>query len=140
MKGQAGRKFSSRNIDLITDHSQLGEASLAQTLTGLGFCVDGHFILPPPGADSGRRERVTASVIEHIRGSDVEEIIVGADLNRWSELRALVAELRVAPFPVSFVPVGATSEIFRRQSRELGSAICVELQPGPLTSIDRPAK
>ena len=67
------------------------------------------FILPPQDADSGHRERVTAKVIEHIRGSDVGEVIIGADLNRWSELRALVAELRVVPFPVSFVPVGAAS-------------------------------
>jgi putative colanic acid biosysnthesis UDP-glucose lipid carrier transferase len=140
MKGLAGRKFSGRNIVLITDQLQLGEASLTQTLTGLGYCVEGHFILPPPGADPVHRERVTARVIEHIRGSDVEEIIVGADLNRWSELRALVAELRVAPFPVSFVPVGAASEIFRRQSRELGSAVCVELHRGPLTSVERAAK
>ena len=140
MKGLAGRKFSGRNIVLITDHSQLSEASLAQTLTGIGFCVEGHFILPPPGADSGPRERIIASVIDHVRGSNVEEIIVGADLNRWSELRALAAELRVVPFPVSFVPVGAASDIFRRQSRELGSAVCVELQRGPLTSIERAAK
>jgi putative colanic acid biosynthesis UDP-glucose lipid carrier transferase len=140
MKGLADRKFSGRNIVLITDHSQLGDASLNQTLTGLGFCVEGHFILPPPDADSGHRKRVTARVIEHIRGSDVEEIIVGADLNHWSELRALVAELRVVPFPVSFVPVGAASEIFRRPSRDLGSAICVELQRGPLTAVERAAK
>ena len=140
VKGLAGRKFSGRNIVLITDHSQLGDASLTQTLTDLGFCVQRHFYLPPPDADSGDRERVTARVIEHIRGSDVEEIIVGADLNRWSELRALVAELRVVPFPVSFVPVGSASEIFRRQYRELGSAICVELQRGPLTAVERAAK
>ena len=96
--------------------------------------------MPPPGADSGHRERVTARVIEHIRASDVEEIVVGADLNRWSDLRVLVAELRVVPFPVSFVPVGAASEIFRRPSRELGNAICLELQRGPLTGIEHAAK
>src|ERR1700681_3452006 len=139
-KGLAGSKFSGRNIVLITDDSQLGDASLTQTLTGLGFSVHGHFILPPPDPDSGHRQRVAARVIEHIRGSDVEEIIVGADLNRWSELRALVAELRVVPFPVSFVPVGAASEIFRQPSRELGGTICVELQRGPLTAVERAAK
>jgi putative colanic acid biosynthesis UDP-glucose lipid carrier transferase len=140
MKGLADRKFSGRNIVLITDRSQSGDASLAQTLTGLGFCVEGHFILPLPGADSVHRERVTARVIEHVRGSNVEEIIIGADLNRWSELRALVAELRVVPFPVSFVPIGAASEIFSRRSRELDSAICVELHRGPLTAVERAAK
>jgi putative colanic acid biosysnthesis UDP-glucose lipid carrier transferase len=138
--GLAGRKFSGRNIVLITDHSQLGDPSLTQTLTGLGFCVQRHFILPPPSAGSGHRENLTARVIEYTRGSDVEEIIVGADPNRWSDLRALVADLRVLPFPINFVPVGAASEIFRRPSRELGSAICVELQRGPLTAIEHVAK
>jgi putative colanic acid biosynthesis UDP-glucose lipid carrier transferase len=139
-KGLAERRFSGRNIVLITDHSQIGDASLTQTLTGLGFCVEEHFIFPPPSANSRHRERVVAGVIECIRGSDIEEIVVGADPNRWPELSAMVAELRVLPFPVSFVPLGAASEIFRRPSRELGSAICVELQRGPLTSFEHAAK
>src|ERR1700675_2471389 len=90
-KGLAGKRFSGRNIVLITDPSQLG-TSLTHTLTGLGFCVERHFIFPPPSADSRRSERVIAKVIEHSRGSDVEEIVVGADPNRWSELRTLIAE------------------------------------------------
>ncbi|MGB8401565.1 undecaprenyl-phosphate glucose phosphotransferase [Bradyrhizobium sp.] len=139
-KGLAGRRFSGRNIVLITDQSPSDDPSLTQTLMGLGFCVQGHFILPPSGADLGRRESVAARVIEHIRGSNVEEIIVGADPSRWSDLRAFVAKLRVVPFPVSFVPVGAASEIFKRPSRELGNAICVELQRGPLTTIEHAAK
>lgn len=138
-RGLAGRRFSGRNIVLITDHSQIG-TDLIHTLSGLGFCIAGHFIFPSENADSRRRERVIAKVIEHTRGSDVEEIVVGADLNRWSELRTLVAELRVLPFPVSFVPLGVASEIFRRPSRELGHAICVELQRGPLTSLEHAAK
>jgi len=44
------------------------------------------------------------------------------------------------PFPVSFVPIGAASEIFRQPFRELGSAICLELHRGPLTAVERAAK
>jgi putative colanic acid biosysnthesis UDP-glucose lipid carrier transferase len=138
-KGLAGRRFSGRNIVLISDHSQAG-ASLIHTLKGLGFCIERHFVFPPPSADCRSQESVIAKVIEHTRGSDVEEIVVGADPNRWSELRTLVAELRVLPFPVSFVPLGTASEIFRRPSRELGNAICIELQRGPLTLFERAAK
>jgi putative colanic acid biosynthesis UDP-glucose lipid carrier transferase len=125
---------------LISDHSQTGDDSLTQTLKGLGYCVKGNFIFPPPGTDDCDRERIVATVIERIRGSDVEEIIIGADPHRWSELRTLATELRVLPFPVSFIPVGTISEIFRRPSRELGNAICVELQRGPLTSFEHAAK
>jgi putative colanic acid biosysnthesis UDP-glucose lipid carrier transferase len=138
-KGLAERRFSGRNIVLITDHSQMG-AGLSHILTCLGFCVEQHVIFPPPNADSRRQERVIARVVEHIRGSDVEEIVVGADPNRWSELRTVLAQLRILPLPVSFIPLGSASEIFRRPSRELGSVTCVELQRGPLTSFDRAAK
>jgi len=138
--GLAKGRFSGHKIVLITDHPQMG-ASLLYNLTGLGFRVAGHFVLPPPGADSGRRDRLVARVIEHIRGSDdVHEIVVGADPSRWPELCTLVAELRVQPFPVSFVPLGTTSEIFSRPSRELGGAVCVELQRGSLTSFEQTLK
>jgi putative colanic acid biosynthesis UDP-glucose lipid carrier transferase len=137
-KGLAGRRFSGRNIVLITDHS--GDAGLTQILAEFGFCVKRNFFFPPPNAAPRHRERVVARVIEYIRGSDIEEVVVGADPNRWSELRSLVAELRVLPFPVSFIPLGTASEIFRRPSRELGNAICVELQRGPLTSFEHAAK
>jgi putative colanic acid biosysnthesis UDP-glucose lipid carrier transferase len=139
-KGIAGRRFSGRNIVLITDHSEVGDTNLTQTLSSLGFRVRENFIFPAQGTDLRHRERVVARVIERIRGSDVEEIVVGADPNRWSELRTLVADLRVLPFPVSFIPLGTASEIFRRPSRELGSAIFVELQRGPLTSTEHAAK
>ena len=138
--GLAGRRFSGRNIVLITDHSKEGDTSLTQTLTGLGFCVKRNFSIPPPSAESWHRDKVVEKVIEYIRGSDVEEVVVGADPNRWSEVRSLVAELRVLPFPVNFIPLGTASEIFRRPSRELGNAICVELQRGPLTSFEHAAK
>jgi Undecaprenyl-phosphate glucose phosphotransferase len=136
--GLAGRKFSGRNIVLITDHSQT-DANLFHTLTGLGFSIDGYFTFPSH-VDAHTRERLVAKVVEHIRCSDIKEIVVGADLNRWPELRALVAELKVQPFPISFIPLGTASEIFRRPTRELGNAIRVELQRGPLTSLEHAAK
>jgi Undecaprenyl-phosphate glucose phosphotransferase len=140
MKGLSGRRFAGGNIVLITDQPQSYDAGLAQALTMLGFCVSAWFSLPPPGLGSGYRKRLSALVIEHIRGSDVEEIIIEADPCRWSELRAFVAELRVLPFPIVFVPVGAASEMFRRPTRHLGSAICVELQRGPLSFLEYTSK
>jgi putative colanic acid biosynthesis UDP-glucose lipid carrier transferase len=136
-KGLAERRFSGRNIVLITDHSQMADADLAQTFARLGFCVKANFVFPPVPADACR---VVSGVIKYIRDSDVEEIVVAADLNRWSELRMLAAELRVLPFPVSFIPLGTASELFRRPSRELGEAVCVELQRGPLTSFELAVK
>ena len=136
MQGLRRRKFAGGNIVLITDQPQSHDAGLAQMLMMLGFSVTGHFRLPPPRAGSDYRKRLSTRVIDHIRGSDIEEVIVEADPNRWSELRAFVADLRVLPFPIVFVPVGAASEMFRRPTRDLGSAVCVELQRGPLTIFE----
>lgn len=137
-KGLSGRRFAGGNIVLITDQAQSPHGELAQTLLLLGFRVIGRFNLPPPGAGSGLRKRLSARVIEHIRGadSDIEEVVVEADPNRWCELRALVADLRVLPFPIVFVPVGAISEMFRRPTRDLGSSVCIELQREPLSFFE----
>ena len=139
-KGRAEKRFSGRNVVLITEDSSKDNTSLAQALTDTGFRVKRNFLLPASSSDPGRRQRVVTSVIEYVLGSDVEEIMVGANPDRWSDLRSLGAELRVLPFPVSFVPLGAASEIFKRPCRELGNTICVELQRGLLTPVEHAAK
>jgi putative colanic acid biosynthesis UDP-glucose lipid carrier transferase len=139
-RGLAEKRFSGRNIVLITDESSKDEASLIQALTDTGLCVRRTFFFPSPTAIPAHWLRVIASVIEYVRGSDIEEIIISANPDRWSDLRTLVAALRVLPFPVSFVPRGAASEMFRRPCRERGNAICVELQRGLLTSFEHAAK
>lgn len=132
-KGLSARKFAGTNIVLITDQPQSHHAGLAHTLAMFGFCVTGHFSLPPPSAGSGYRKRLSTRVIEHTRGAEIEEIVVETDPSRWSELREFVADLRVLPFPVVFVPAGAASDMFRRPTRSLGSTVCIELQRRPLT-------
>ena len=62
--------------------------------------------------------------------------MVGADLKDWRELRGLLAELRILPFPVNLIPVGAVSEVFNQPHHELGSAVCIEVQRGPLTPFE----
>jgi Undecaprenyl-phosphate glucose phosphotransferase len=136
----SGRRFAGGNVVLITDQPQSRHGGLAQTLTTLGFSISAHFNLPPPGSGSGHRKRLSARVIEHIRGSDIEEVMVEADPNRWSELRAFAADLRVLPLPILFVPVGAVSEMLRRPTRDIGSATCIELQRRPLTVPERATK
>jgi putative colanic acid biosynthesis UDP-glucose lipid carrier transferase len=142
MRGLSGKKFAASKIVLITERPQSQYAGLPQTLATFGFCIAGSFSLPPPRAGSGYRKRLTARIIEHIRrsDSDIEQIILEADTGRWHELREFVADLRVLPFPVVFVPVGTASEILRRPTRDLGSAVCVELQRGPLTRTEYTAK
>ncbi|WP_425908257.1 undecaprenyl-phosphate glucose phosphotransferase [Nitrobacter sp. TKz-YC02] len=139
-KGITNRRFSGRRIVLITDYGQRAETNLAQTLESLGFKLERHFTLPPPERGGRHREDIITTAIECVRGSEVEEIIVGADLRHWKELRGLIAKLRILPFPVNVIPVGPTSEIFNQPYHELGNSVCVEVQRGPLTPMEYAAK
>jgi putative colanic acid biosynthesis UDP-glucose lipid carrier transferase len=139
-RGLAERRFVGRNVILVVDREDAFDEGLTQQLDTAGFNVLGSFPLPRPGSSSALRKRLTASVIEHIRNSNVEEVVVGADPNRWQELRALAAELRELPFPITFVPTGPDAEIFRRPCHDLGKIVCIELQRGVFSQIERTIK
>jgi Undecaprenyl-phosphate glucose phosphotransferase len=139
-KGLSGRKFANTNIVLISDQPLSKNAGLSETLATQGFCVKGRFSLPPIGSGPALRRRISAHVIDYIRSIELNAVVLEAAPERWSELRAFVADLRVVPFPIMFVPVGTASEWARHPLRSLGSAVCAELQPGPLTAVERAGK
>ncbi|MBB4425763.1 putative colanic acid biosynthesis UDP-glucose lipid carrier transferase [Bradyrhizobium sp. CIR48] len=135
-RGLSGRKFAETNIVLISDQPLSKNAGLSEALAMHGYSVKGRFSLPPMGFGPVCRRRLTARVIDYIRSCQLEQVVVEAKPERWHELRALIADLRVLPFPIMFVPVGTPSELLRHHTRSLGSAVCVELQPGPLTPLE----
>jgi len=136
IRGLSERKFASTNIVLISDQPLSKDAGLPEALAMHGYCVRGRFTLPPIGFGPAGRKRFASRVIDYIRNAPLDQVVVEASPERWSELRALVADLRVLPLPIMFVPVGTTSELLRHPTRSLGSAVCVELQRGPLTSFE----
>jgi putative colanic acid biosynthesis UDP-glucose lipid carrier transferase len=75
-----------------------------------------------------------------VRGSDIEEIVVGANLDHWSELNSLLLELRVLPLPVNLVPIGPISDLFKLSSHTIGDTVTIELQRGPRTLLERSVK
>lgn len=139
-KGLAQKRFAGRNIVLIVDRLQTRATSLCQTLEGHGFRLVRFYVLPAPQHDARKRQEIIAQAISYIQGSDIDEIVVGADPNHWSGLANLAMALRVLPLPVNFIPLGRTAEVFRGPSRELGPSICIELQRGPLTGLECIAK
>jgi putative colanic acid biosynthesis UDP-glucose lipid carrier transferase len=107
---------------------------LAETLSDRGFTVQRQFTLSV--SRPHHCQKIISSVIDYVRGSDVEEIFVQADPRCWSDLRSTLAELSILPIPVSLIPTGTVSDIFKNPTRELGNAICIELQRGPLTTAE----
>ena len=81
-----------------------------------------------------------AKAISAVRGSNIEEIIIGADLDHWAGLREIISELRILPLPVNLVPVGAASDLLQLQSHRIGDTVTVELQRGPRTLFERTVK
>jgi putative colanic acid biosynthesis UDP-glucose lipid carrier transferase len=138
-KGLVERRFAGRKIVLMADPEHAYEPALVHALAAIGS-VTGNFALPRAGMSSSIRKSLVADVIEYVRGSDIEEVVVAADPDRWLELREIASELRVLPFPVTFVPTGPAAEVFRRPCHDLGETVCVELQRGPLSAVEHAAK
>ena len=141
-RGLAERRFVGRNVILIVDRKDAFDRGFAETLETAGFNVLGSFPLPRPGSSSALRKKLAASVIAYICNPNIkiEEVVVGADPNRWQELRALAAELRVLPFPITFIPTGPVAEAFRKPCRDLGKIVRIELHRGVFSQIERAIK
>src|SRR6185312_4403948 len=115
--GLAVRKFSGRKIALIADQEAAADSGLLAALSRHGLQLAHHFILPSVVVgDQQRRKAAIADAISSIRGTDIEEVVVSANLAHWPELNGLFSRLRVLPIPVNLVPVGPAADLFRLPS------------------------
>ena len=133
----AVRNFSGRKVAVIADQSSIVDSGLLEDFTRHGIDVNEYFLLPTDQNDLSRRKEVIAQTISAIRGSNTEEIIVSTNLDYWPELKSLLSELQVLPLPVSLVPVGAISELFRLPSHTIGDTVSIEIQRSPRTRLEQ---
>lgn len=138
--GLTVHRFSGRRVVLIAEQAAAADANLVEVLTRHGLQMVQHFVLPANRNNAQHRKDVIAQAIEAVRGSNIEEIIVGANPDHWSELNSLMSELRVLPLPVNFVPVGPLSELFKLTSHTIGDTVTIELHRGPRTRLEQWAK
>jgi putative colanic acid biosynthesis UDP-glucose lipid carrier transferase len=140
IRGLANHKFTGRNAVLIADDTSGDRGKLLHTLIKHGFQLEQQFTLPVLPKNSKKLENFISDVVEYVRGSDVEEIIVGVDAERWGDLNKLLAGLRVLPLPVSLIPVGMASDVLGYPTRVMGDTLCIELHRGPLGAFERGVK
>jgi len=138
--GLAVRKFSGRKVTLIIEEGSASRSGILEALARHGLEPAHQFILPADQNNIKARKRVIAHAVSSIRGSNVEEVIIGADLDHWSNLRELLSELRVLPLPVNLVPVGPASDLFHLPSHTIGETVTIELQRGPRSVFERGVK
>lgn len=102
------------------------------------YDVVGVYVLP---SDSEGTRRVLANLVRAARGANkISEVHVAMDWNRWSDLKQVLAELRVLPLPVRLIADATAREILQHPQRSLGGVVSVELQRPPLTAGERAAK
>src|SRR5262245_7803080 len=133
-------RLRGRKSILICMHEPAEAARIAQghiwDLELHGFRIDRIFklstgILP--------KELIEAAAA-FARGSEIEEIFVAADLQRWSEIPHLVRRLAELPLPLTLLPDEDSAPLFRMSSRQFGSLVGVEFQRAPLTLPERFSK
>lgn len=135
--GLAVRRFSGRKVALIAEQTSLSDPGFVESLTRHGLQLSHQFVLPAEPMDAKHRKAIISQAVASVRGSNIEEIVVGANLENWPELNSLLAELRVLPLPVNLVPVGPMSDLFKLSSHTIGDAVTIELQRGPRTLPER---
>lgn len=139
-RGLAERKFSGRDIVLITAGGMSADPACASDLVNHGFRLRHHFQLPTAHSSQGRREEIISDILGYLRGSNIQEVVVSAGLANWSEIGDLLSGLRALPLPVNLVPIGAGSELFKRSARTVGDSVCIELHREPLDAFERATK
>lgn len=138
--GLSVRNFSGRRIALIADQEAAADSGLIDALSRHGLQLTHHFILPSAASGKQRQKAVIADAISAIRGSDIEEVVVSANVAHWPELYGLLSNLRVLPIPINLVPIGPASDLFRLPSHSIGDTVTIELHRGPRTLFERVVK
>jgi Undecaprenyl-phosphate glucose phosphotransferase len=140
---EAGRRrgrFRGRKSILICMHECAEAARIAQGHTRdlelHGFRIDRTYRL---SADILPQDLIE-QVAEFVRGSEVEEIFVAADLQRWRDIPGLVRPLAELPVPLTLLPDEQTATLFTMTSRQFGSSIGIEFQRAPLSIFERALK
>src|SRR5579883_139982 len=139
-RGLAERKFSGRDIVLITAAGMTADQACARDLVSHGLRLRHHFQLPDPQSSRGRRDEIISDILSYLRGSNIQEVMVSAGLKSWPEISDLLSRLRALPLPVNLIPVGAGSELFKRSTRAIGNSVCIELHREPLGAFERATK
>jgi putative colanic acid biosynthesis UDP-glucose lipid carrier transferase len=121
-------------IILVTSNS---ESILAADATLRTYDVVGSHLLPQNADDIRSLFRALVSTC---RGSDIREIHLAIDWDRWSATKHALIELRELPLPVRLIADATAREILQSPQAKRCGAVSFELQRAPLTPGERATK
>jgi putative colanic acid biosysnthesis UDP-glucose lipid carrier transferase len=108
-----------------------------ENLTRHGYHITAHFHIP---AQESLADEVIDNVISMCRNSNIEEVLLFVDPERMSQLRLIAKRLRVLPLPITFVPLGALSQLFQRTRYDIGDTVAIEVQRAALSPTEQAVK
>jgi Undecaprenyl-phosphate glucose phosphotransferase len=101
------------------------------------YDVVGIQVLPQEPADICLMLRTLVSTL---RGSEIKEIHLAIDWDRWSGIKYALMELRALPLPVRLIADATAREILNSPQRTLCDTVSFEVQRAPLTLGERATK
>jgi Undecaprenyl-phosphate glucose phosphotransferase len=135
--GLAANRFTGRKVALITEQASVyDDSGLAEVLARHGLKIARHFTFPTSENVKKRWAEIITKTVSAVRGSDIEEIVVSANLDHWPHLSGLMPQLRILPLPVRFIPLGQMADLFKLTSHKIGDTVTIELQRGPRTLLE----
>ncbi|GJE77128.1 hypothetical protein BGCPKDLD_3729 [Methylorubrum suomiense] len=139
-RAEANDAVRHRPVYFLAPRTLASQRDIRKSLVSLGLGVTQTFDWDTGHSqdveEAGARE-ATKRLLESIRGSDVEEVVIAADVRIWIAVRDL---LRNQPLPVRLIPDPNVAELVRRPSLSTGNVTLVEVQRGPLSIGERRAK
>src|SRR5258705_6067884 len=129
-----------RESILLCMHDAPGGTGVAQShardLERHGFKIENIFYL---AADVSPKELIEQA-IAFARGSEIKEVFVAADLQRWSTIRDLIQRLCELPLPLTLLPDEGIATLFHRTLGRYGPSIGIEFKRAPLSLSERISK
>ncbi len=119
-----------RTVCVLGARGHYDEAQLHRRLTRAGYDISA-FVEWTSGCETDAAEAVAAAMAQ-LRGSDLQEILVAADLTAWAEIRG---PLRAQPLPVRLIASGDLERALRQPVCRTADVALLQVQCGPLTEV-----
>jgi Undecaprenyl-phosphate glucose phosphotransferase len=132
-----------RRAVVIGTQGELAQFGRADLLARFGLNEVERITLP---RDEAARRAASGStrhddaLMKCIRDASAEEIVLALSWSEPQDIEALLDRLRVIPLPVRLLPDRAVSTVLRQQISMPQRLYMVEVQPAPLSTLDRLTK
>lgn len=124
-----------RRVLLIGDRQEVSFADPGPALRCHGYSLAASFLYDSAQTEVGPDDQLPwGDIMDAARSGGIDEIVVAG---RWSEIariETIVDRLRMFPIPIRLLPDRATSRYLARPMTDIGLAMTIDLQRGPLAA------